>query len=62
MIFDSKPVTRPKFSRGVALAVIVLPVAFLAACAQEPPPPPPTPVYVAPPPPPPPMRVPPARG
>ncbi len=47
---------------GVALVMVLAPLALVAGCASPPPPPPPAPVVQAPPPPPPPPPMKPARG
>lgn len=61
----SKTVTHHRLFRYTAMAAVLAPVAFLAACSQPQPAPAPAPVEMAPPPAPmapPPAPVPPARG
>ncbi|WP_424813522.1 hypothetical protein [Roseococcus sp. YIM B11640] len=61
MFAVSKMVASRKLARMAAMVAFVLPVAFLAGCAQDPPPPP-TPVMAPASPPPAPAPVPRARG
>jgi len=55
MVAVSETMVRHRLLRGAVMAFIVIPMALLAACAQQPPPPAPAPVYAAPPPAPPPV-------
>jgi len=63
MVAVSETMARHRLFRGAAMAVVVIPMALLAGCAQQPPPQP-APVQAAPPPMAPmaPAPVPPARG